>query len=152
MASKTEKAPLPSGPQMAAEELEKAGKPVHVKLIAQRVLKRDKTRKPKDRAYRGATPEQTISAALTTSHGKGGLFERVAPGVFALRAWPAATKRKAPELPNGAKVRKSPGGRKQRGGMDPQVAAHTTVLREARSPEEQRKHDAKQKAKAAAAA
>jgi hypothetical protein len=129
----TEVAKLPSGPEMAAQVLEEAGKPAHVKVIAKRVLALDGKRPKAKRAYQGKTPEQTISAQLTVSHNAGGRFERLAPGVFALRAWTAAQKRKAPELPEGFKLRQpGSGGSRQSEALPP----GSTVLREAKSAAE----------------
>lgn len=126
----TDSARLPSGPEMAAEVISEAGKPVHVKVIAAEVLKRDRKRPKASRAYHGKTPDQTISAQLTVSHGKGGTFERVAPGVFALRSMTKAQKAKAPKLPEGFKVRQpgSGGARKPAGDGLP---AGSVVVRQA---------------------
>lgn len=129
----TEGSKLPSGPEMAKEVLEEAGKPLHVKLIAERVIAKDGERPKAKRAYKGLTPAQTISAQLTVSHNGGATFERLAPGVFALRHWTATQKRKAPELPAGLKVRKpGSGGARQVKAEGDGLPPGSVVLREAR--------------------
>lgn len=116
------------GRALIVDVLREADRPLHVKTIAERVLKIDGARRKADRAYKGATPEQTISAALTVSHNTGGPFEKTEPGCFALREWTKAKKDKKPIKPE----------RKQReqGGIDPTVAAHTTVISEGNAPAE----------------
>lgn len=91
--------PLASGPELAADILAGEGRPMHVRVIGERVLAIDAARPEASRIYHGKTPLATISAQLTLSHGKGGRFIRIAPAVFALREWNAATRRKTPIMP-----------------------------------------------------
>lgn len=91
--------PLLSGPGLAAQILAGEDRPMHIRVIGERVLAIDAARPDASRIYHGKTPLATISAQLTLSHGKGGRFVRIAPAVFALREWNAATKRKAPIMP-----------------------------------------------------
>ena len=97
--AQVEKARAKTGPELMAEVLEAAARPLHQQLIAERVIALDCKRKPKDRSYRGKTPDETIRATLARAHAKGGFAERVAPGIFALRDWPRSKKSKIPELP-----------------------------------------------------
>lgn len=142
--TKTTDKPL-SGPQLAAKVLEDAGRPLHRKLIAERTVAADRARPKAQRSYTGKTPEQTIAAALEVSNKAGGTFVKVSPGIFGLREWTAAKLRKTPELPEGFKPRGNGNGspapakseapkRTRRGpapdGVDPQVAAHSTVVSE----------------------
>ena len=95
-----------SGPQLAAEIVAQAGRPMHRKLIVAEVLRLDRTRGKAHRIYNHEkTPDATLSAQLELSNTRGGVFVKTAPGVFALRAWPAATRRKSPMLPDGFKLR-----------------------------------------------
>jgi hypothetical protein len=130
---------LPSGPKMAEAILEAEGRPMHVKLIAERVIAKDQARPKKDRAYNGKTPAATISAQLTTSHVNGKTFIRVSPGCFGLRAWTAAKLKKAPLKPEGLRQRKAeptspapdaPVTEPALDGVDPKVAAASTVISE----------------------
>lgn len=111
------------GRALIADVLREADRPLHVPLIVERVLVKDRARRKADRAYNGKTPAQTISASLTVSANTGGPFEKTEPGVYVLRSATKRTKGKSPERAE----------RKQRdtGGVDPTAAAHTTVVREA---------------------
>lgn len=80
-----------SGPAMAAAILADEGRPMHIALIADRVIAQDLARPEGERIYRGKTPAATISAQLTLQHVKGGTFVRVSPGCFGLREWPKRT-------------------------------------------------------------
>lgn len=128
-ASKPESKPEKiTGPTLMRQVLEGAGRPLHNSIIAERVIAADRERKPAQRSYRGATPEQTISAALTMSHLRGATFVKTEPGCFALRHWTAAKLRKAAERPERKTPASKPAKRPTRNGIDAQAAAHTTVI------------------------
>lgn len=84
-------APKVSGPGMAAAVLAAEGRPMHIGVIAERVIAQDRARPDGERIFRGKTPAATISAQLTLQHVKGGTFVRVSPGCFGLREWPKRT-------------------------------------------------------------
>ncbi len=145
--TETTETKLPSGPKMAEAILEAEGRPMHIKLIAERVIAQDQARPKAKRAYNGKTPAATISAQLTTSHCAGKTFIRVAPGCFALRAWPKGKQTKTPLRPEprvgsakpakpaAAKVEAPAKPKRQRKGrapegVDPDVAAHSVILSE----------------------
>ncbi len=140
--SKTTEKPL-SGPKMAEAILEAEGRPMHVKLIAERVIAQDQARPKAQRAYNGKTPAATISAQLTTSHCAGKTFIRVAPGCFGLRAWTKAKQGKTALRPEprvgspakpAAAAAQAPATRQRKGkapaGVDPDVAAHSVIVSE----------------------
>lgn len=112
------------GRALIAQVLKDAGRPVHLKLIAERVLALDARRKKSERFYNGKTPVQTISAALTVSHNTGGPFEKTEPGVFVLRSATKAVKGRKAERP-------APTPRKS-DEVHPDVAASSTVVQQAR--------------------
>jgi hypothetical protein len=74
-----------TGPALMVRELEAEGKPMHSKVIAERVMSNGGAE-----LYQGKTPAATMAAQLATSNVKGGEFVKVSPGVFGLRSWDAA--------------------------------------------------------------
>jgi hypothetical protein len=74
----------PTGPQLMRQVLEAAGRPLHSKVIAERVLTSGG-----DALYKGKTPAATMAAQLATSNKAGGEFVKTEPGCFALREWAA---------------------------------------------------------------
>lgn len=73
-----------TGPQAMAEVLEAEGKPMHSRVIAERVLAAHPD------LYGGKTPAATMAAQLATSNKKGDQFRKVAPGCYALASWEPA--------------------------------------------------------------
>lgn len=70
-----------SAKQAAVQVLKRAHGPLHVKEIAERVMKMDDVS-----GLKGKTPEATIAAMLSVENGKkDGLFKRVEKGTYELR-------------------------------------------------------------------
>lgn len=119
-----------SGPELMAAVLNDAARPLHNSIIAERVIALDLKRPLSKRSYKGKTPAQTISAALTMSHLSGGRFVKTEPGCFAIRDWTKAKLSKAAERPE--RKRASSKTPDLVDGVDPQVAKHTKVIAEAK--------------------
>lgn len=89
--------PGQSGLDAIATALEQAGRPVHTEVLTAAVLKH---LGPDRATYNGLTPAATIASQLAVANkDHRGRFVRVAPGCYALRAWPAEKRRLAPTRP-----------------------------------------------------
>jgi hypothetical protein len=89
----------PSALKHAEDALRTAGRPMHMRALADAVIAAAAG------TLKGKTPAATVSARVSVCARDGGPIEKIAPGVFALREWDAATKATPPLVPDGVKLR-----------------------------------------------
>jgi hypothetical protein len=89
----------------AEQVLADTGRPMHMRAIADAVIARNDALPVAERTLKGKTPAATISAQVSVCARDGGAIEKIAPGVFALRAWDDVAKTADPVIPDGVRLR-----------------------------------------------